>query len=78
MSGRKSRGFSQMQHCASPAQSMRQDGLRAKCRFLRFARKIFGYMQWPVFGRFDIWKAIVMNTKKTGLDLRLIANHPVF
>jgi len=35
-------------------------------------------MQWPVFGRFDTWKAIVMNTKKTGLDLRLIANHPVF
>ena len=40
MSGRKSRDFSQMQHCASPAQSMRQDGLRAKCRFLRFARNL--------------------------------------
>ena len=36
----RSEFFWKMQHCASPAQSIRQDGLRAKCRFLKFARKI--------------------------------------
>ena len=66
--------------------------LRAKRRFLGFARKwqssvTYNVRFWAVlihgnenrlFYLFPSYQEIVIHNKKTGSDLQLIANHPVF